>query len=120
MTGGFILLGMNGCKSDFPVLESELLDKTKVQIINIIFAKSEKNSFGKYQISINSENGSHQMLFFDSKKEAIESQKLLLSDQWGCFYLDSHFKINGEVRYYKINFEKNKSVKVQICKYSEF
>ena len=117
---GLAFLAIKACKPDFPISEPELLNKTKAQIVNIVFEKSEKNSFGKYQIAAISESGSHQMLFFDSEEEALKSQKLMSSNIWGCFFAEVPFKIDGETLYYKITFENDESAKIQACKYSEF
>ena len=77
----YIFFGIHGHRLPFPIPKEELLGKTKTEILDIIFEKSEKCVLDKYQIGI--KGG---FLYFDTKQEALKSQKLLENNIWECFY----------------------------------
>ena len=111
----YVFLGIIGYRLPFPIPKEELLGKTKIEILDIIFEKSEIRAIDKYQIGI-----PHRSFYFDTKKEALQSKQLMESNSWECFFTRTLFKFNGETRFYEIEFKDGISKNVKISSYSEF
>lgn len=111
----YVFLGIIGYRLPFPIPKEELLGKTKIEILDIIFEKSEIRAIDKYQIGI-----PHRSFYFDTKKEALQSKQLMESNSWECFFTRTLFKFNGETRFYEIEFKNGVSQNIKECTISEF
>lgn len=92
-----------------------LVDKTKKEVLEILFEKSPRTLNGDLNISIQENNGSYSNFYYKTISDALKSKPLMDADVWDVDKRKSFsFSIFQKVTAVLLHFKDGKVVKYEI------
>lgn len=87
---------------DAQISPSELLGRSKEEVICLLFEKSEKTKGGEVRIAIAKPNNAISNHYFKKPLDAKNNASVMGENVWLCFFAKGFFKI--KTSFYKIKF----------------
>ena len=97
----------------------ELLGKSRAKITKILFEKSERTKAGEVRIGIINPNNSITSYYFSDPLEVKCNANVINSPMWLCFFGKNFFTLEGKMTCYRIKFENDKAIFVELKSYND-
>ena len=107
-----LLLGITAtsCQTSKIVLE-ELLDKTRVEILEIALANTPKSSHGETMVVLIDPRRTQEWYYYFNLEEACRKEKLMQGDTWAIgFWKQFSFSIFGKQKVFVLHFDNDRVV----------